>query len=147
MDLIKIFFVGIVFIVLFVWSCNGFDDVDVLVLFMQIIFFVFVLVFGVVCGGMEDFVFIVFGGEMLIVIFCFSDDCLLLQYKVDIYNNFDCYGYGGVVVLGVVVLNVSNQMEDWMVFDIQGFLGECIEEQLQLQVFIDVILGFYYFQI
>lgn len=111
-------------------SCGGFDEVDIFVLFMQIFFLIFVFEAGFVCGSIEDMVFIVFGGEILVVFLCFVDDCFLFQYKVDIYNNFDCYGYGGSVVLGVVVLNVSNQMEDWMVFDIKGFLGEVVEEQL-----------------
>ena len=147
MDPIKTFFAGIVLIALLAWSCNGSDDVDVSAPSMQIISFAPAPAPGAVCGGMEDSVFTVLGGETLTATLRFSDDRSLSQYKVDIHNNFDCHGHGGAAAPGVAVPNVSNQTEDWTVLDIQGLSGERTEEQLQLQVPTDVTSGIYHFQI
>ncbi|MFN3173384.1 MAG: DUF4625 domain-containing protein [Phaeodactylibacter xiamenensis] len=147
MDPIKTFFAGIVLIALLAWSCNGSDDVDVSAPSMQVISFAPAPEPGAVCGGMEDSVFTVLGGETLTATLRFSDDRSLSQYKVDIHNNFDCHGHGGAAAPGVAVPNVSNQTEDWTVLDIRGLSGETAEEQLQLPVPTDVTSGIYHFQI
>lgn len=138
---------GALILALLAWSCGGSDEVDVSAPSMQVLSFAPAPAPGAVCGGMEDSVFTVLGGEVLAASLRFSDDRSLSQYKVDIHNNFDCHGHGGVASPGVAVPDVSSQTEDWTVLNIEALSGEAAEEGLQLSVPQNVTAGIYHFQI
>ncbi|MCB0641480.1 MAG: DUF4625 domain-containing protein [Phaeodactylibacter sp.] len=102
---------------------------------------------AIVCGSLEDSVFVLTGGETLDFEALFQDDQALSEFKIDIHNNFDCHGHGGASAPGISVPNVDSQTEDWTVLDIVPLEGKEDQINRSLQVPENVTAGTYHFQL
>ncbi len=100
-----------------------------------------------VCGGIEDDVFVMKGGESLDIEVTFSDDVALSEYKIDIHNNFDCHGHGGNAAIGTPSPAVENQTIDWTVLEIKDLEGLEESVTLSLEAPENVTTGSYHFSL
>lgn len=100
-----------------------------------------------ICGGTDNNVISLVGGETLAFDAVFSDNSGLSQYKIDLHSNFDCHGHDGSSVPSVAVPSVNAQTEDWAVLDIVNLEGTDQNVNRSLEVPSNVTAGNYHFQI
>lgn len=100
-----------------------------------------------ICSTQEPVVFLLTGGDELVLDVVFNDDVALSQYKVDIHNNFDCHGHGGGVAPSITAPNVENQTTDWSILDVRDISGTSVPVRRTLDVPQNVTAGNYHFHI
>jgi hypothetical protein len=127
-------------------SC-GDSDIDVMPPTMEFISLNPEPVEEMICGTLEDTVFLLRNGETLDFSVVFRDDAALSQYKVDIHNNFDCHGHGGASAPSVSQPNVDQLTEDWTLLEINNLNGTEAPVSRSLAVPGNVTAGSYHFQI
>lgn len=100
-----------------------------------------------VCDFPEDSVFVLMGGESLIVTANYTDETALSQYKVDIHNNFDCHGHGDNATPGFATPDIESQTEDFTILETGTLVGTQKTIVHNLAVPTNVTAGNYHFQI
>ena len=127
-------------------SC-GDGEIDVQAPSMEILSLDPEPVADLICGTLEDTVFVLRNGEQLAFSVIFRDDAALSQFKVDIHNNFDCHGHGGASTPAVSQPNVGQLTEDWTELEIGDLSGREAPVSRSLNVPDNVTAGNYHFQI
>ncbi len=103
---------------------------------------------GMVCGEVENGVIAIASEETLELSIRFTDNEALSQYKLEVHNNFDCHGHGGVEVPGFAIPpGVQNLTEDWEELDVVNLSGTDNTVDVSLTVPRNVTAGNYHFEI
>lgn len=89
-----------------------------------------------ICGGLEDNVVVLNGGDTIRVVLHVEDDTELGQLKLDVHNNFDCHGHDG-----------KTAGTDWEVLDITDLTGTEQHVTLQKVAPTDITAGAYHFDL
>lgn len=93
-----------------------------------------------VCGIMEDGVYVVRSNETLTMEVRFSDNEALSQYKLDIHNAFDCHGH-------VRMAAPQDEAIEWIILEVEDISGTEHMQTLELTPPANPAAGLYHFHI
>ncbi len=94
-----------------------------------------------ICGGVEQEVYHLSGGDTLVLDLLLSDNEALSQFKLDIHTDFDCHGHERLAE------NISENTQDWSVLTIDDLEGAEVEKSVRVIAPANPTAGAYHFQL